>query len=118
MNLFRNLILNLPATGPAATICTFAMCIAAVGIRGIGALAAMARASLQFRTALFIFCKAENMGLGLALCITTHQKAISHRTGTTINASAGLTTGGGHNQFFLRRVESGRREERGYIQRR
>ncbi len=34
MNFFRNLILNLPATGPAATICTLAMCIAAVGITG------------------------------------------------------------------------------------
>jgi hypothetical protein len=99
VNFFRNLILNLPATGPAATICTFAMCIAAVGIRGIGALAAMALASLQFLTALFIFCKAENMGPGLALCITTHQKAISHRTGTTINASAGLTAGGAITNF-------------------
>lgn len=57
MDFFKNLIVNLSATGPAATICVFAMCITAVGIWGQGTLAAMTLAILQSLTALFIFNK-------------------------------------------------------------
>lgn len=55
MDLFKNMIVNLTATGPAATIAVFALCIAAVGIWGQGALAASTLASLQFLAVLFIY---------------------------------------------------------------
>ncbi|MBK9307508.1 MAG: hypothetical protein IPM58_10570 [Nitrospira sp.] len=55
MDFFKNLIVKLSATGPAATISVFALCIAVVGIWGQGAFAASALASLQFLAILFIY---------------------------------------------------------------